>query len=56
MVILELGIYIYKDVKCFVLLCDGFLIGSLLMVECDLEVVCCKVILGENKVCGLICL
>ncbi|MCF2920259.1 bifunctional indole-3-glycerol-phosphate synthase TrpC/phosphoribosylanthranilate isomerase TrpF [Pseudoalteromonas sp. APAL1] len=52
-VISESGIYTHKDVKRLAPLCDGFLIGSSLMAERDLEAACRKVILGENKVCGL---
>jgi indole-3-glycerol phosphate synthase/phosphoribosylanthranilate isomerase len=52
-VISESGIYTHQDVKRLAPLCDGFLIGSSLMAERDLEQACRKVILGENKVCGL---
>ncbi|MBQ4832252.1 bifunctional indole-3-glycerol-phosphate synthase TrpC/phosphoribosylanthranilate isomerase TrpF [Pseudoalteromonas sp. MMG010] len=52
-VISESGIYTHKDVKRLAPLCDGFLIGSSLMAENNLEQACRKVILGENKVCGL---
>lgn len=38
-VISEFGIYIYQDVLCFVLLCQGFLVGSVFMVQVDFEFV-----------------
>ncbi|MEM5551480.1 bifunctional indole-3-glycerol-phosphate synthase TrpC/phosphoribosylanthranilate isomerase TrpF [Pseudoalteromonas neustonica] len=52
-VISESGIYTHQDVKRLAPLCNGFLIGSSLMAEPDLERACRRVILGENKVCGL---
>ena len=52
-VISESGIYTHQDVKRLAPLCDGFLIGSSLMAEADLEQACRRVIFGENKVCGL---
>ncbi len=52
-VISESGIYTHQDVKRLAPLCDGFLIGSSLMSEPDLELACRRVILGDNKVCGL---
>lgn len=52
-VISESGIYTHQDVKRLAPLCNGFLIGSSLMAERDLERACRCVILGENKVCGL---
>ncbi|MBE0456502.1 MAG: bifunctional indole-3-glycerol-phosphate synthase TrpC/phosphoribosylanthranilate isomerase TrpF [Pseudoalteromonas prydzensis] len=52
-VISESGIYSHQDVKRLAPLCNGFLIGSSLMAERDLERACRRVILGENKVCGL---
>lgn len=52
-VISESGIYTHQDVKRLAPLCNGFLIGSSLMAERDLERACRSVILGENKVCGL---
>ena len=54
-VISESGIYTHQDVKRLAPLCNGFLIGSSLMAEPDLERACRRVILGENKVCGLTC-
>ena len=52
-VISESGIYTHQDVKRLAPLCNGFLIGSSLMAEHDLERACRRVILGDNKVCGL---
>lgn len=52
-VISESGIYSHQDVKRLAPLCNGFLIGSSLMADRDLERACRRVILGENKVCGL---
>ena len=52
-VISESGIYTHQDVKRLAPLCNGFLIGSSLMAERDLERACRSVILSENKVCGL---
>ncbi|CAH9051994.1 Tryptophan biosynthesis protein TrpCF [Pseudoalteromonas sp. CIP111854] len=52
-VISESGIYTHQDVKRLAPLCDGFLVGSSLMAEQNLEAACRKLILGENKVCGL---
>ncbi|MEI5638472.1 MULTISPECIES: bifunctional indole-3-glycerol-phosphate synthase TrpC/phosphoribosylanthranilate isomerase TrpF [unclassified Pseudoalteromonas] len=52
-VISESGIYSHSDVKRLAPLCDGFLVGSSLMAEQDLTLACRRLILGENKVCGL---
>jgi indole-3-glycerol phosphate synthase/phosphoribosylanthranilate isomerase len=52
-VISESGIYTHQDVKRLAPLCNGFLVGSSIMAEQDLEVACRRLILGENKVCGL---
>ncbi|MBE0368322.1 bifunctional indole-3-glycerol-phosphate synthase TrpC/phosphoribosylanthranilate isomerase TrpF [Pseudoalteromonas aurantia] len=52
-VISESGIYTHQDVKRLAPLCDGFLVGSSLMSEQNLDEACRKLILGENKVCGL---
>ncbi|MCG7546871.1 bifunctional indole-3-glycerol-phosphate synthase TrpC/phosphoribosylanthranilate isomerase TrpF [Pseudoalteromonas sp. Of7M-16] len=52
-VISESGIYTHSDVKRLTSHCNGFLVGSSLMAEDDLEGACRKLILGENKVCGL---
>ncbi|WP_070965253.1 bifunctional indole-3-glycerol-phosphate synthase TrpC/phosphoribosylanthranilate isomerase TrpF [Vibrio sonorensis] len=52
-VISESGIYTNQQVRNLAVFADGFLIGSSLMGEEDLEAAVKKVILGENKVCGL---
>ena len=52
-VISESGIYTQSDVKRLKSLCNGFLVGSSLMAEANLDLACRKLILGENKVCGL---
>ena len=52
-VISESGIYTHQDVKRLSPLCNGFLVGSSIMAEGDLEIACRRLILGENKVCGL---
>ena len=52
-VISESGIYTHQDVKRLTPLCDGFLVGSSIMSEQNLDEACRKLILGENKVCGL---
>ncbi|MBD1581661.1 bifunctional indole-3-glycerol-phosphate synthase TrpC/phosphoribosylanthranilate isomerase TrpF [Pseudoalteromonas sp. S16_S37] len=52
-VISESGIYTHQDVKRLAPLCSGFLVGSSLMAEQNLDTACRKLILGENKVCGL---
>lgn len=52
-VISESGIYTNQQVRDLSAYADGFLIGSSLMAEKNLELAARKVILGENKVCGL---
>ncbi|WP_392563134.1 bifunctional indole-3-glycerol-phosphate synthase TrpC/phosphoribosylanthranilate isomerase TrpF [Orbus sturtevantii] len=52
-VISESGIYTHAQVLELSHYADGFLIGSALMSEDDLELAIRKVMLGENKVCGL---
>lgn len=49
----ESGIYTNQQVRDLSAYADGFLIGSSLMAEKNLELAARKVILGENKVCGL---
>lgn len=53
LVISESGIYTYADIKRLKKLCNGFLVGSSLMAETNLDLACRKLIFGENKVCGL---
>ncbi|MBL4830627.1 MAG: bifunctional indole-3-glycerol-phosphate synthase TrpC/phosphoribosylanthranilate isomerase TrpF [Aliivibrio sp.] len=52
-IISESGIYNHQQVKMLSQYANGFLIGSSLMAEDNIELAARKVILGENKVCGL---
>ncbi|WP_025674645.1 bifunctional indole-3-glycerol-phosphate synthase TrpC/phosphoribosylanthranilate isomerase TrpF [Salinivibrio socompensis] len=52
-VISESGIDSHRHVRDLAHHADGFLIGSALMAEPDLTLALRKVILGDNKVCGL---
>ncbi|MER2496345.1 bifunctional indole-3-glycerol-phosphate synthase TrpC/phosphoribosylanthranilate isomerase TrpF [Vibrio neptunius] len=52
-IISESGIYTHQQVRDLAGFADGFLIGSSLMAEENLELAVRKVTLGENKVCGL---
>ena len=52
-VICESGIYHHAQVKDLAHYANGFLVGSSLMEEDDLDMACRKLILGQNKVCGL---
>ncbi|EEX92618.1 bifunctional indole-3-glycerol-phosphate synthase TrpC/phosphoribosylanthranilate isomerase TrpF [Vibrio orientalis] len=52
-IISESGIYTHQQVRDLATYADGFLIGSSLMAEDNLELAVRKVTLGENKVCGL---
>jgi len=52
-VISESGIYTHQQVRDLATFADGFLIGSSLMAEDNLELAVRKITLGENKVCGL---
>ncbi|MGD8111058.1 bifunctional indole-3-glycerol-phosphate synthase TrpC/phosphoribosylanthranilate isomerase TrpF [Vibrio sp. TRT 17S01] len=52
-IISESGIYTHQQVRDLAAYADGFLIGSSLMAEDNLELAVRKVTLGENKVCGL---
>ncbi|NOH61715.1 bifunctional indole-3-glycerol-phosphate synthase TrpC/phosphoribosylanthranilate isomerase TrpF [Vibrio sp. RE88] len=52
-IISESGIYTHQEVRDLVDFANGFLIGSSLMAEDNLELAVRKVTLGENKVCGL---
>jgi indole-3-glycerol phosphate synthase/phosphoribosylanthranilate isomerase len=53
LVISESGIYTHQQVRKLAPSVTGFLIGSSLMEEQDLDLACRKLIYGENKVCGL---
>jgi len=52
-VISESGIYTHQQVRDLAPFANGFLIGSALMGQENLELAVRKVVLGENKVCGL---
>ncbi|GHA28038.1 bifunctional indole-3-glycerol-phosphate synthase TrpC/phosphoribosylanthranilate isomerase TrpF [Oceanisphaera arctica] len=52
-VISESGIYQHTQVKALSAHADGFLVGSSLMAEDDLELAVRRLTLGDNKVCGL---
>ncbi|GAB3516163.1 bifunctional indole-3-glycerol-phosphate synthase TrpC/phosphoribosylanthranilate isomerase TrpF [Photobacterium alginatilyticum] len=52
-VISESGIYNHQQVRDLAAYANGFLIGSSLMAEDNLELAVRRVLLGENKVCGL---
>ncbi len=52
-VISESGIYTHQQVRDLAAHADGFLIGSSLMAEQDLEMAVRQVIYGAHKVCGL---
>lgn len=52
-VISESGIYTHQQVRDLSRFANGFLIGSSLMSQDNVELAVRKVVLGENKVCGL---
>jgi indole-3-glycerol phosphate synthase/phosphoribosylanthranilate isomerase len=52
-IISESGIYTHRQVRTLARDVHGFLIGSSLMAEDNLELAVRRVIFGENKVCGL---
>lgn len=49
----ESGITNYKHIKKLRRYVDGFLIGTILMIQNKLETAIPKLILGENKICGI---
>ncbi|MBT1446464.1 bifunctional indole-3-glycerol-phosphate synthase TrpC/phosphoribosylanthranilate isomerase TrpF [Shewanella sp. JM162201] len=53
LVVSESGIYTHAQVKRLAPMVQGFLVGSSLMAEKDLDLACRRLIFGENKVCGL---
>ncbi len=53
LVVSESGIHSHAQIKALAPHVNGFLVGSSLMKEKDLKKACIKLILGENKVCGL---
>lgn len=52
-VISESGIYTNDQVRELAPAVDGFLVGSSIMAEDDIDLACRKLIYGNNKVCGL---
>lgn len=52
-VISESGIYHHNQVKDLSHYANGFLVGSSIMSQPNIDSACRKLILGENKVCGL---
>lgn len=52
-IISESGIHHHQDIRRLSHLVNGFLVGSSLMAEPDLDFACRKLIFGENKICGI---
>ncbi|WP_120955609.1 bifunctional indole-3-glycerol-phosphate synthase TrpC/phosphoribosylanthranilate isomerase TrpF [Helicobacter mehlei] len=52
-IISESGINTHSDIKKLCSHVHGFLVGSSLMAQANLKRACQKLILGENKICGL---
>ena len=52
-VISESGIYEHQQIKDLSAYANGFLVGSSIMSQANIDLACRKLILGENKVCGL---
>ncbi|WP_432453820.1 MULTISPECIES: bifunctional indole-3-glycerol-phosphate synthase TrpC/phosphoribosylanthranilate isomerase TrpF [unclassified Agarivorans] len=52
-IISESGIYKHQQVRELAKYANGFLVGSSLMSQDDVDMACRKLILGENKICGL---
>ena len=52
-VISESGIYNNAQVRELAPAVDGFLVGSSVMAEADIDLACRQLIFGQNKVCGL---
>ena len=52
-IISESGIYTNSQVRELAPAVDGFLVGSSVMAEDDIDLACRKLIYGHNKVCGL---
>ncbi|QBY05332.1 bifunctional indole-3-glycerol-phosphate synthase TrpC/phosphoribosylanthranilate isomerase TrpF [Thalassotalea sp. HSM 43] len=53
LIISESGIYNNKQVRELAPLANGFLVGSSIMAEEDIDLACRRLIYGNNKVCGL---
>jgi len=54
-IISESGIYTNEQVRELAPAVDGFLVGSSVMAEDDIDLACRQLIFGHNKVCGLTC-
>ncbi|WDE09911.1 bifunctional indole-3-glycerol-phosphate synthase TrpC/phosphoribosylanthranilate isomerase TrpF [Thalassomonas haliotis] len=52
-IISESGIYTNAQVRELAPAVDGFLVGSSIMAEEDIDLACRKLVFGNNKVCGL---
>jgi indole-3-glycerol phosphate synthase/phosphoribosylanthranilate isomerase len=52
-IISESGIYTHQDVLRLSPLCDGFLVGSSLMAQSNLEVAVKELVFGATKICGI---
>ncbi|WP_371377113.1 bifunctional indole-3-glycerol-phosphate synthase TrpC/phosphoribosylanthranilate isomerase TrpF [Thalassotalea aquiviva] len=53
LVLSESGLYTNKQVREIAPAVDGFLVGSSIMAEQDIDFACRKLIYGQHKVCGL---
>ena len=53
LVISESGIYTNEQVRMLAPAVDGFLVGSSIMAQPDIDLACRQLILGNHKVCGL---
>lgn len=52
-IICESGIHTHDQVRELGRYADGFLVGSSLMAQDDIDMACRQLVLGQNKVCGL---
>lgn len=52
-VIAESGIYHHHEVRELAPAVDGFLVGSSIMAQADMDLACRQLLFGHNKVCGL---
>ncbi|RUO40539.1 bifunctional indole-3-glycerol-phosphate synthase TrpC/phosphoribosylanthranilate isomerase TrpF [Aliidiomarina taiwanensis] len=53
LIVAESGIYQHQHVRDLAPHCHGFLVGSSLTAEADIDQACRRLIYGEHKVCGL---
>lgn len=53
LIISESGIYTHQQVRTLSPVVNGFLVGSSLMAEDNLDIACRKLVFGEHKVCGI---